>query len=166
MRSISGNPMTRPLALTVLALFFGLGTMLLVMPYLPAADAADHSVSIINLSFSPNSITISPGDTVIWTNNDGTAHTVTGNNGSWGSGNLANGQTYSHTFLTAGDFSYHCSIHTFMTGVVHVGTSSNPPPTTPSNSGLPTSTLIVIIVVIVAVVAILGVVLMRRGKSN
>jgi len=166
MHRISGNSTTGHFALTVLALFFGLGTMLLVMPYLPVAEAADHSVNISNFAFSPNSITISPGDTVIWTNNDGTAHTVTGNNGSWGSGDLANGQTYSHTFATAGDFSYHCSIHTYMTGVIHVGTSSNPPPTTPSNSGLPTSTLIVIIVVIVAVVAILAVVLMRRGKSG
>ena len=77
-----------------------------------------NNVTIINFSFSPKEITIKPGDTVIWTNNDSVTHTVTGIG--WGSNNLTLGQTYSKVFDTVGTFTYNCSIHTSMTGSVVV----------------------------------------------
>jgi len=42
------------------------------------------------------------------------------------SGNIANGANFSHTFNTAGSFSYHCSIHANMTGTVVVASSGAP----------------------------------------
>lgn len=80
-----------------------------------------HNVNIQNFAFSPSTLTISAGDTVIWTNGDSTSHTVTSDSGSeLGSSSLANGASYSHTFNAAGTYSYHCSIHTSMKGTVVV----------------------------------------------
>jgi plastocyanin len=78
-------------------------------------------VSIQNMSFSPDSITVKKGTTVTWTNNDSTTHTVTADSGSGPkSGNLASSDTYNFTFNTTGTFNYHCSIHPSMTGKVTV----------------------------------------------
>ncbi len=78
-------------------------------------------VSIQGNSFSPSSLTIAVGDTVLWTNQDGVQHTVTSNTGSeLGSALLSNGQTYQHIFGAAGPFPYHCTVHGGMTGTVTV----------------------------------------------
>jgi plastocyanin len=79
-----------------------------------------NEVWIQNMAFTPSSITISVNTTIQWTNKDGTTHTVTGNTGSFDSGSMGNGSTYSHKFITAGTFPYHCSIHSSMTGTVIV----------------------------------------------
>jgi plastocyanin len=59
--------------------------------------------------FSPQVLTINVGDTVIWTCQDG-AHTTSSNNNSateiWDSGTLGEGQTFTYTFTTTGNFSY------------------------------------------------------------
>lgn len=78
------------------------------------------NVSIKNFAFSAGTLTVSSGATVKWTNNDGTAHTVTADDGSFNSGNIAPGGTFSHTFLATGTVAYHCSIHTSMTASVIV----------------------------------------------
>jgi len=136
----------------------------IVVPLLPSADAATQSVDIKNSAFTPSSITIAPGDSVTWTNSDSITHTVTGSG--WGSGNIANGATYTHQFNTTGDFAYHCSIHTYMTGVVHVSSGTSPPPTTTPRPFLSGMALIALIVVAIIVVVALVVVLMRRKPAK
>ena len=79
---------------------------------------APNSVSIVNMSFSPNSISVTSGTTVTWTNNDNMTHTVKADDGSFDSGNLGSGKSFSHTFTSAGSVTYHCSIHPSMTGKV------------------------------------------------
>jgi len=83
---------------------------------------ATNSVAIDNFAFSPASITIKKGTTVIWTNKDSATHTVTENDGQKGpdSGNLAQGKTYSFTFDAVGTYKYHCAIHPDMTGTITV----------------------------------------------
>lgn len=77
------------------------------------------TVAIQNFAFSPSTITINKGDTVVWTNMDSAVHTVTSDSGSeLASSSLGNGQTYSHTFNTAGTFNYHCAIHPMMKATV------------------------------------------------
>jgi len=80
------------------------------------------SVSIQSFAFSPKTLTIKAGDTVTWTNMDSASHTVTSDPGSseLGSGNLPNGQSYSHTFTQPGTYTYHCAIHPSMTATVIV----------------------------------------------
>lgn len=81
---------------------------------------AGNAVTISNFAFSPTSITVKVGDSVTWTNNDSTTHTVTADDGSFKSGDLAQGATFSFTFSKAGSFPYHCSIHSSMTATVVV----------------------------------------------
>ncbi len=62
--------------------------------------------------FVPNSTTVSTGTTVSWTNgDDGLAHTVTAADGSFSSGRLGSGETFAHTFDTAGTYAYQCMLH-------------------------------------------------------
>src|SRR5919201_4548270 len=92
----------------------------------PAAHAhATMQVTIQNFAFRPQTITVAPGTTVIWTNKDGSEHTVTSDTGAWpDSGNLATNHTFSHTFTKAGIYAYHCALHSSMTAKVIVSAAS------------------------------------------
>ena len=77
--------------------------------------------------FVPETLTVSKGTTVSWTNGDSTLHTVTsgsaesGNSGSeFDSSYLAAGKTFQHQFNTAGTFDYYCTLHPYMKGKVIV----------------------------------------------
>jgi plastocyanin len=78
------------------------------------------AVSIVDFAFQPASIQVAAGSTVTWTNTGAATHTVTSDSGAFDSGNVAPGASFSHTFDTAGTFTYHCSIHPQMTGTVVV----------------------------------------------
>lgn len=81
----------------------------------PVAD-----VAIVDLSFQPATLTIKPGTTVRFTNNDGFGHTVTATDNSYTSGTIASGTSYTHWYDTAGSYTYHCTIHSRMTGTIVV----------------------------------------------
>jgi LPXTG-motif cell wall-anchored protein len=111
-----------------------------------AAAATTHGVSMIGTTFSPKTLTVQAGDTVIWTNQSGLAHTVTADDGSFDSGSVQPGQTFSRTFSTAGTVAYHCSFHGAaggigMSGVIVVRSSAPPttapPVTTPATAPAP-----------------------------
>lgn len=85
----------------------------------PTAKNVVH-VTIRDFSFTPATLRIKAGTTVVWTNRDAMAHTVTGLRGHWGSGTLAQGHTYAHTFTKAGIYAYRCAFHSFMTAKVIV----------------------------------------------
>ena len=84
-------------------------------------------MSIASFSFQPASLTVSVGTTVTWTNNDSASHTVTADDGSFKSGTLGKGETFSQTFATAGTFAYHCAFlhdgddHRPAAGLLHEG---------------------------------------------
>lgn len=61
-----------------------------------------HDISIENLQYRPAEISIKPGDTVVWTNNDDRDHTVVSKDGSFHSGNLRIGKTFEHLFSRPG----------------------------------------------------------------
>jgi len=93
------------------------------------------SVSIEDFYFEPADGVIQPGDTVTWTNEGNHPHTVTADDGSFDSGTLQPGQSFSYTFRNPGTVAYHCTIHPSMTGSVSVGQSggvSAPPTGQPS----------------------------------
>ncbi|HYV14748.1 MAG TPA: cupredoxin family copper-binding protein [Conexibacter sp.] len=83
-----------------------------------AHAAASGAVTIRDFSFGPATITIDAGETVTWINDGPTDHTATGSG--FDTGTLKQGQSASHTFATAGTFSYHCTLHPFMKGTVTV----------------------------------------------
>lgn len=108
------------------------------------AGGATASVHLADIAYSPHTVTIAVGDTVQWVNDDPIQHSVTADDGSFDSSPrcptacLNQGATFSHTFTSAGTFSYHCRIHgSAMTGTVVVRaavttTASTRPSTTPT----------------------------------
>jgi plastocyanin len=80
-----------------------------------------RTVVIQNFRFKPAQITIKRGTRVRWINKDTSPHTVTANKkGSFNSGILRRGKSYSHTFKSTGRKAYHCNIHPDMRGRVVV----------------------------------------------
>jgi plastocyanin len=79
-----------------------------------------QAINIESFLFNPDSLTIKVGETVTWTNNDSVSHTITEDKGVFDSGSINSGATFSFTFKTAGTFSYHCTIHSSMTGKIIV----------------------------------------------
>jgi len=73
-----------------------------------------------NRAFMPDTVEITAGTTVTWTNSDSVTHTSTSNGGGWDSGPIAPGRGFSFSFQTAGTFPYHCAIHPGMVGTVVV----------------------------------------------
>ncbi|MBB5397598.1 plastocyanin/azurin family copper-binding protein [Mucilaginibacter sp. AK015] len=80
----------------------------------PPPTTADATVTIKDFAFGSGSVTIKPGQTVQWKNSDATPHTVTDNNGGFDSGTINAGGKFSHTFATAGTYTYHCTFHSTM----------------------------------------------------
>jgi len=81
--------------------------------------------SNVQLGFKPASITVVIGknNTVTFTNDDTTIHTVTANDGSFDSGNIMPGASWTYTFTSTGTFGYHCIYHHWMTGTITVVSS-------------------------------------------
>jgi plastocyanin len=87
----------------------------------PLAQAAGTKVAINNYTFTPGAVTVHPGDTVIWNNQDFMPHTATSLDGvSFDSGAIVPGAKWSFTFKTPGTYKYHCAIHPDMQGEVDV----------------------------------------------
>jgi plastocyanin len=110
------------------------------------------SVSVIDDQFVPKTLTITAGTTVTWTNNGGMTHSVTADDGSYDSGNLSPGQSFSHTYTTPGTYPYYCVFHgapggVGMSGTITVtGASAAPTVTSISpTTGLPTGGTTVVI---------------------
>lgn len=85
-----------------------------------AEPAADTAVSILDYSFDAPMVEIPIGTTVTWSNDGGVIHTTTAADGSWDSGILSSGDTFSYTFDEAGSFDYVCTLHPTMIGTIVV----------------------------------------------
>ena len=86
---------------------------------LPAATEGS-SVEIKDYAFTPATLTVAAGTTVTWTNDDTVPHTATASDGSFDSGNLNPGQSFSFTFSTPGNHPYVCQYHAGMQGTIVV----------------------------------------------
>jgi len=82
-------------------------------------QAREVSVTIDNFTFVPQQLTLKVGDSVTWTNHDDIPHTVV-SAGKFRSKTLDTDNSFSFTFTTAGDYTYFCSLHPPMTGVIKV----------------------------------------------
>ena len=104
------------------------GSSMSSMSVMPAAAApltgtavATDKVTITNFAFKPAIVTVKAGTAVTWTNMDEEPHTVTDGADGIKSPVLGNqGSTYTFMFTKAGTYSYNCSIHPFMHGMVEV----------------------------------------------
>ena len=84
----------------------------------PAKEGA--KVSIANFAFAPAEITIAPGESVTWTNDDGAPHGLEFNDGAPGTDLLLPKASFSRRFDQPGTYDYNCSVHPYMTGRIIV----------------------------------------------
>ena len=89
------------------------------------SDSAVPGCEVTNECYIPFEVTVNPGDTVVWSNDDVAAHTVTSGipptaDGTFDSGIFMAGTTFSHTFDTIGEYDYYCIVHPWMIGKVLV----------------------------------------------
>ena len=124
--------MKRLLLLVVLSVI----ALLMFVPPAVAQDAGVESVPIQNATsvnigdnfFDPPDAAIEPGSTITWTNNGDEPHTVTADDGSFDSGVLNPGDSYTVAFDGQGTLTYHCAIHSEMRGSVTIGGGSGTAP--------------------------------------
>lgn len=76
--------------------------------------------------FLPDTISVNVGDTVVFDNTGDLPHTAEASDGSWDSGNLDPGQTFSVTFEEPGTVDYICAYHEVvgMVGTIEVADSA------------------------------------------
>lgn len=79
-----------------------------------------RTIVINRLAFTQVVAEIPRGTTIIWKNEDLLAHTVTADDGSFASGMIEPGSSWSYTFNAPGSFAYHCTPHPFMKARVEV----------------------------------------------
>jgi len=119
--------------------------VLALVVFVPAAVAQDgrveavpvqdaRSVGIGDNFFDPPDVTVEPGSTITWTNNGDEPHTVTADDGSFDSGRLNPGDSYTVAFGGQGTVAYHCEIHPEMRGSVTVGGGGTAPAEEPASS--------------------------------
>lgn len=87
----------------------------------PPPTGSTATVTITGMAFSPASLTVKTGTTIVWKNNDAMTHTATSDDGStFNTGNILVGYSGSATASKTGTFPYHCAIHSSMTGTITV----------------------------------------------
>jgi plastocyanin len=84
------------------------------------ADGDQATVKIDNFAFDPDKLTVKPGTTVTWTNEDDIPHTVVATNKAFRSKALDTDDKFSFTFVTPGSYEYFCSLHPHMKAMVVV----------------------------------------------
>ncbi len=85
-----------------------------------AAPAPTAVVKLDNFTVSPQVLTVAPGTTVTWDNEDDTPHTVVANDKSFRSKAMDTDERYSMTFAKPGTYEYFCSLHPHMTAKIVV----------------------------------------------
>ena len=104
------------------------GALLLCLLAAGSVRAADASVTIADLAFAPGTVTITEGDSVTWTNQDGVDHTATGTG--FDTEAMGTGESSTISFESAGTFAYACAIHPTMRGAVIVEAAAAAPTAT------------------------------------
>ena len=83
-----------------------------------ASPPRRHVVEIREFSFHPKRILVSPGDTIVWINRDIVPHTATASDGTWGSQDMEEGESWEMVVENSVMQPYFCDFHPNMRGVM------------------------------------------------
>jgi len=75
------------------------------------AQPQPTEVKIADDAFSPKTIGVAVGSTLVWTRSGTHPHTVTADDGSFDSGLLRGTDQFQRTFDAAGVYAYYCDVH-------------------------------------------------------
>ena len=84
-----------------------------------------YTIVMQDNAFTPQNLDIIGSGTVTWINNDPSYHKIVGDHGKFSSSILATGENYTYEFNASGNYTYHCSIHSSMTGEIRVSGQNN-----------------------------------------
>jgi plastocyanin len=79
-----------------------------------------HTVTMENMRFQPETLTVSRGDTIVWINKDLVPHTATSKTGGFDSQVIQAAKSWRFTAAKKGKFAYICTFHPTMTGTLQV----------------------------------------------
>jgi plastocyanin len=115
-RSIRISGQTAALMLGALALVLITSVWARAQP----TPAPGPRIEIRGHKYSPATITVPVGATIAWVNHDDEVHTVFSTTQAFTSPAIETDETYSHTFSKPGTYTYFCTLHPLMTGLVTV----------------------------------------------
>ena len=90
------------------------------VPSITSTAGKTVEITISNFTFAPPEITIAPGTTVKWINQDDIPHLVAEKNLAFKSQALDTNDSFSFTFSAPGEVEYYCVLHPHMTGKIIV----------------------------------------------
>jgi plastocyanin len=79
-----------------------------------------HTVTIEEMRFQPERLTVASGDTIVWVNKDLVPHTATSEAGRFDSETIQTAKSWKFTARTKGEFAYICSFHPTMKAMLNV----------------------------------------------
>ena len=86
----------------------------------PRPAPKTHTVTIAEMRFTPETIDVARGDTILWVNKDLVPHSVTSPAGTFDSKSIAPSASWRYTVRRAGRFAYVCTFHPTMTAAFRV----------------------------------------------
>jgi plastocyanin len=98
--------------------------LVIFLGLLTVSTASAQPAATINMtddSFTQTQIQIAAGQTVVWMNGSSKVHTVTADDGTFDSGDIATGAPYSQEFDSPGSYPYFCQYHGDVGGVGMAG---------------------------------------------
>jgi plastocyanin len=84
-----------------------------------AGPGKDHTVTIENMQFNPQELTVHRGDRIVWVNKDLFPHTATADK-VFDSGSIAADSSWSYTTDKSGVIAYGCTFHPTMKAKITV----------------------------------------------
>lgn len=84
------------------------------------AEAKTYEVVIEAMRFDPPTLTVHPGDRIVWINRDLFAHTASSATHAFDSHNIAPQASWSYVVREAGRYPYTCTLHPTMHGTLIV----------------------------------------------
>jgi plastocyanin len=84
-----------------------------------AEPGASHTVTIENMQFNPQELTVHRGDRIVWVNKDLFPHTATADK-IFDSGSIASNTSWSYIATKSGAYAYGCTFHPTMKGKLEV----------------------------------------------
>lgn len=160
--------MARTLPPSRAALLVAILPLLLVVASAAPAQAAN--VRLTDSGFEPREQTIAPGETVVWTNATERRQTIVGTDGSWDSGPLGPGETFSVQLRQPGTVGFRTQDGT-ATGTVRVAAAASTaqvpgPGIDPAEPALPRTGLPVLSIAGLAALLVLAGAVLVRGADR
>jgi plastocyanin len=112
---VAGVKLTRGLAVVAVVL-----AALGVSGCSSSSSSGGRQITIKDFTFRPANLSVKVGDIVTVSNHDTTLHGLIADDRSFNAGSINPGNSQTVTINKAGRFSYHCTFHASMTGVITV----------------------------------------------